>query len=91
VFGTIRNRGDSTLTRVEITVYFLGSDGKAIAEKQLTPVLVTQFSFSDKGPLKPGYVRDFGYSVKDDIPSGWGRKARAEITRLEFRSKRRDR
>jgi tetratricopeptide (TPR) repeat protein len=91
VFGTIRNRGDSTLTRVEITVYFLGSDGKAIGEKRFSPVLVSEFSFSDKGPLKPGYVRDFGYSVEDDAPAGWGRKARAEITRIEFQSERRGR
>ena len=90
VFGTIRNHGDSTLTRVEITVYFLGADGKPIGEKQFSPVLVTQFSFSDKGPLKPGYVRDFGYVVRDDAPSGWGRKARAEITSIQFQSEHRD-
>jgi len=90
VFGTIRNHGDSTLTRVEITAYFLGADGKAIGEKQFSPVLVTQFSFSDKGPLKPGYIRDFGYVVRDDAPSGWGRKARAEITSIRFQSEHRE-
>lgn len=91
VFGTIRNRGDSTLTRVQITVYFLGADGKPIAEKRFSPVLVTEFSLSDEGPLRPGYVRDFGYSVEDDAPSGWTRKARAEITRIEFQSEQRRR
>ena len=86
VFGTIRNKGDSTLTRVEITVFFLGADDKPIAETTFNPVFVSEFSLSDKGPLKAGYVRDFGYSVQEYAPSGWGRKARAEITRIEFQS-----
>jgi len=87
ILGTVRNRGDSVLTRVEVTVFFLDRDGNPIGEKAFNPVFVSEFSFSDDGPMKPGYVRDFGYFVERDAPSGWARRARAEITRIEFQSK----
>ena len=85
VFGTIVNKGDKSLKRVEITVYFLDKNGTVIGEKDFNPVLVSKYSFGDDNkPLKPNYVKDFGYSVEDSAPSSWSKKAKARITDIEF-------
>ena len=85
VFGTIVNKGNRSLTKVEITVYFLDENGTVIGEEYFHPVLVTEYSFgNDNKPLKPNYVKDFGYSVEDSAPSSWSRKVRAKITNIEF-------
>lgn len=85
VFGTIVNKGDKSLKRVEITVYFLDKNGTVIGEKDFNPVLVSEYSFGDDNkPLKPNYVKDFGYSVEDSAPSSWSKKAKARITDIEF-------
>jgi hypothetical protein len=85
VFGTIVNNGDRTLKEVEITVYFLNGEGTVIGEEDFHPVLVSEYSFGDDNkPLKPNYVKDFGYSVEDYAPSAWSKKAKAKITNIEF-------
>jgi hypothetical protein len=85
VFGAVVNNGDRTLDEVQITVYFLDGDGKPIAETDYHPVLVTEFSFgSDNKPLRPGYIKEFGYVVSDKAPSGWSGKATVEITDIKF-------
>lgn len=84
VFGTLVNHGKRTLKEVEVTVYFLNQQGDVIGEEDYHPVLVTEYSIGDNKLLKPGYVDDFGYSVEDDAPSSWAKKARAEITNIEF-------
>ena len=85
VFGTIVNNGDRSLKEVEITVYFLNDEGTVIGEEDFHPVLVTEYSFGgDNKPLKPNYVKDFGYSVEDYAPSLWSKKAKAKITNIEF-------
>lgn len=85
VFGTIVNNGDRTLKEVEITVYFLNDKGVVIGEEDFYPVLVSEYSYgSDNKPLKPNYVKDFGYSVEDYAPSSWSKKAKAKITDIEF-------
>jgi hypothetical protein len=85
VFGTIVNKGDRTLKEVEITVYFLNDEGTVIGEEDFHPVLVSEYSFGDNNkPLKPNYVKDFGYSVEDYAPSAWSKKAKAKITNIEF-------
>jgi hypothetical protein len=84
VFGEIKNTGDRTLKEVNITVYCLGPEGKAIFEKQFYPVLVSDLgSRNDNQPLKPGYSRQFGYSL-DDAPSEWSKKVDVKVTSLEF-------
>lgn len=82
VFGTIVNNGAKTLRKVTIRVYFLDSGGRRIGEKDFSPVLVTEFG--DDAPLRPGYRKDFGYSVEDDAPSGWAKKIEVEIVDVEF-------
>jgi len=84
VFGTIVNNGAKTLRKVTIRVYFLDSGGRRIGEKEFSPVLVTEFSFGDNTPLRPGYRKDFGYNVEDYAPSGWAKKIEAEIVDVEF-------
>lgn len=78
VFGTVTNKGKKALTRVVLTVYFLDDRGNVIGETDYP--IVTKY----KKLLKPNYVKDFGYTVKDSAPSGWAKKIRAEITDIEF-------
>ena len=85
IFGTIVNNGDRTLKEVEITVYFFDKNGTIVGEEDFHPVLVSEFSFGDDNkPLKPNYVKDFGYSVEDYAPSSWAGKVKGEITNIEF-------
>jgi len=84
VFGEVKNHGDRTLKEVEITIYCLDENGKAIFEKTYHPVLVSEYSlFGDNEPLKPNYSRKFGVKL-DDAPSDWARKVRVKITNIEF-------
>jgi hypothetical protein len=84
VFGTIVNRGARTLRKVEIRVYFLDAQRSRIGEKDYMPVLVTDFSFGDSSPLRPGYRKDFSYSVGKDAPTGWAKAVEVEIVGVEF-------
>ena len=82
VSGKIRNTGKKVLSRVEITIYFLDSEGKRIGEKSYIPI--SHFSVDDDSPLKPNYVRDWGYVVDENAPSGWSKKVEAVINDLSF-------
>jgi len=84
VFGTIENNGDKTLNKASITIYFLNNQGQRIGERSYSPVLVSAFNFGDNTPLRPGYRRDFGYSVEDDAPSNWSKKIEAVVSDIEF-------
>lgn len=85
VFGTIVNGGDRTLSEVEVTVYFLDKNGTVVGEEDFHPVLVSSYSFGgDNKPLKPNYVKDFGYTVKKYAPSTWAGKVNGKITNIEF-------
>jgi len=84
VWGEVKNSGDRTLKKVEITIYCLGPDGKPVFEKTYTPVLVSAMSFGDSNqPLKPGYSRQFGVKM-DDAPSEWTKKVDVKVTSVEF-------
>ena len=84
VWGEVKNTGDRTLKKVEITIYCLGPDGKPVFEKTYTPVLVNDMTFSDSHlPLKPGYSRPFGVKL-DDAPSEWTKKVDVKVTDIEF-------
>jgi hypothetical protein len=89
VLFKLRNTGDRTLNRVEVTVYFKDAHGTIIAEEDFLPVLVSDYSFSgDNKPLKPGYVwqmeRGKFYSAKS-VPSEWEEgNAEAKVTDVEF-------
>lgn len=84
VSGIIRNLGNRTLNKVEITIYFLDKDGWPIFEETYSPVWVSEYSFGTSNkPLKPDYSRRFGYSI-DDVPSDWAKKVKAKITDIRF-------
>lgn len=87
VFGTIVNNGAESLSKVTVRIYFLDNAGRRIGEKDFTPVLVTEFAIGNNTPLRPGYRKDFGYSVEDYAPSGWAKKIEAEIVDIEFLEK----
>lgn len=84
VFGEIKNLGDRTLTKVQITIYCLDKNGKAVFEKTYHPVLISEYSlFGDNKPLKPNYSEKFGVKL-DDAPSDWANKVRVKVTDIEF-------
>ena len=82
IFGTIINNGNRSLKEVKVTVYFLDKSGVTISENNYYPVLVNKFS--NNKLLKPNYIKDFGYSVEDDVPSSWGGEVIGEVTNIEF-------
>jgi len=84
VSGTIVNTGAKTLRKVTVRVYFLDKSGRRIGEKDFWPVLVTDFSMGDDTPLRPGYRKDFSYSIEDAAPSEWSKQIECEIVDLEF-------
>jgi hypothetical protein len=87
VFGTIVNSGPKSLREVTVRIYFLDRIGRRIGEKDVFPVLVTEFSIGDNTPLRPGSRKDFGYNVQDYAPSGWSKRIEAEIVDLELLEK----
>lgn len=83
VYGTVRNLGDRTLKRVEVTVYFLDRNGQRIGESSYGAVSSYNFG-GNTDPLKPGYVRDFGFTVEENAPKEWGGKFEAAVTDVDF-------
>lgn len=74
VLFKLRNNGDRTLTRVEVTVYFKDATGAVIAEEDFLPVLVSSFSVRNNKPLKPGYVWQMEanrFMSAKSVPSEW--------------------
>lgn len=84
-FGEIKNDGNRTLERVQITIYCLNSEGKPIFEQTYAPVLASS-SISREQPLKAGYSRQFGVRV-DDVPSDWAKKVDVKVTSISFESR----
>ncbi len=85
----IKNVGDRSLDKVEVTIYFKDSSGNTIAEEDYHPVLVSNYSMSGNNtPLKPGYIwqmeRNKFYSAKQ-VPSEWKEGSiDAAITEIRF-------
>ncbi|MGI9271756.1 MAG: hypothetical protein ACR2QT_08280 [Woeseiaceae bacterium] len=85
----IKNVGDRSLDRVEVTVYFKDANGNTIAEEDYHPVLVSEYSRSGNNtPLKPGYIWQMEnnkfYTAKQ-VPSEWKEGSiNAAITEIRF-------
>jgi type VI secretion system VasI family protein len=84
----LKNDGDKTLNRVEVTVYFKDAKGNTIAEEKFLPVLVREYAIGDNKPLKPGYIwqieRGKFYTAKS-VPSEWGEgSAVAAVTSVDI-------
>jgi hypothetical protein len=86
----LKNKGDRTLKKVEVTVYFKDAKGTIIAEKEYHPVLKTSYSLLSRNnkPLKPNYIwqMERGKFYKaDSVPSEWKEgRVSAKITNIEF-------
>lgn len=88
VLFKLRNDGQQTLDRVEVTVYFKNAAGAVIAEEDFNPVLVTKYTASDGKPLRPGYIWQMEsgkfYTAKN-VPSEWQEgSVEAAITDVRF-------
>lgn len=85
----VKNEGDRPLQRVEVTVYFPDKDGNVVFEKRYSPVLANSGGYGsilggNNDPLKPGYIREFGYVV-DDCPTECVPKdVRIAVTNVSF-------
>lgn len=88
----LKNLGDRTLGKVQVTIYFKDKSDHTIYEKDLLPVLVSEYSFlGDNAPLKPGYIWQMEqgkfYALKK-TPSEWvSGKASIKVTDIEFADK----
>ena len=81
----LRNKGERTLAKVKVVVYFEDAKGGFIAEEAFEPV--GESSYSDDKPLKPGYIREIERRVypAKSVPSEWKEGAvSARITDIEF-------
>jgi hypothetical protein len=84
IFGEVKNTGNRTLTRVEITIYFLNKQGQPVFEKQFPAVLAGSGTFGrDDKPLKPGYSQKFGVKA-EDAPSEWAKAVTVKVTDVDF-------
>ena len=80
----VKNLGDHTIGRLEVTVYYLDAAGRPISEKKDHPVLSGSYSRGDSAqPLKPNYSRK-DMAIIDDAPSEWGGKVDVKVTHCEF-------
>jgi hypothetical protein len=82
----LKNNGDKTLSRVEITVYFRDKDDNIIYEEIYNPV--SKHSYIDSKPLKPGYISSMQkgtFYTSKSVPEEWqDGNAEAKITDIEF-------
>ncbi|MEP1740708.1 MAG: DUF6694 family lipoprotein [Kangiellaceae bacterium] len=86
---SLKNKGDRSLDKVKVVVYFKDKDGNTIFEEDFHPVLVSKYSFSgDNKPLKPGYVKEMEkgkYYTLESALSDWQEgKATAKVVDIEF-------
>jgi len=84
----LKNNGNKTLNKVEVTVYFKNKEGITIAEEDYNPVLVSTYSYGDNKPLKPNYIwqneKDKFYQAKS-VPNEWEEgNVTAKITDITF-------
>lgn len=89
VLFKIRNKGNKSLSKVEVTVYFKDAKGIIITEEKYYPIYVTEYSLTDGNkPLKSGYIWQMEsgmfYSAKS-VPSEWQEgSVDVKITDIQF-------
>lgn len=83
VWGRIENTGDRTVSRVEVTAYFPDSTGKVVFEKQYPALTVGGFMSKDS-PLRPGYIKEFGYVVEGCPSECVPENVRVSVTDVDF-------
>jgi len=83
VDGEVKNTGDRSLDEVEVTIYFLDRDGKAVHEDTYHPVLVG--GFRKTAPLRPNYALKFGGGFRN-VPDEWSGNVSVKVTDVKFTS-----
>lgn len=81
----IENKGDSTLSYIQVTAYFKNATGNNIYEKDFT-VINSESAFGNSKPLKPNYIHQVdGYYSVDGVPDEWQEgNVEAEISEIRF-------
>jgi hypothetical protein len=84
----LKNEGNKTLKRVEVTVYFRDASGNIITEETFNPVLVSSLGLNDNKPLRPGYIWEIERGkvlTAPAVPTEWVEgRAEAKITSVEI-------
>ena len=83
VWGRIKNTGDRALSRVVVTAYFPDSSGKVVFEKEY-PAVSTGGFMSNDSPLRPGYIKEFGYVVESCPSECVPENVRVSVTDVDF-------
>jgi hypothetical protein len=85
----IKNNGNKTLKRIQVTVYFKNKDGIIVFEEKFHPVVERKYSLNENnGPLKPNYIWSMGvgrFYKSESVPSEWKEgSVSARVTDIEF-------
>lgn len=83
VGGEVKNLGDKTLDRVELTLTLLDAGGKPLPRHTHLVVLNKFDRDGALAPFKPGDARGFSWIINDS-PREWAGKVEARITRVKF-------
>lgn len=88
VWFKVRNKGDYTVEKVQVTVEFLNDQGQVVFEKKLHPVHQGKESGELVKPLGPGdlwQMSSIRYYVVTKVPHTWELgNVRATVTDIEF-------
>ena len=82
----LKNNGDRSLDRVEVTVYFYDKNNKPIHEETYLPVLASSY-MDNRSPLKPNYIRrqkPNKYYTVVELGKEWSGRSKAVVTDIEF-------
>lgn len=82
----IKNKGNRTLSEVDVTVYFKDPEGNYIAEETYYPVSDVGFDYKE---LKPNYtfqLESDRFYTAESVPAEWkSGNAEIKITQIEFK------
>jgi len=82
--GTIRNRGNRILSKVEITLFFIDEYDNTFKEKQFYPIKYYKFIVSSNGQLlEPGQEVKYHYPCEKCLKR-WFDNYEVEITDIRF-------
>lgn len=82
--GTIRNRGNKSLSKVEITLFFIDKYDNSFKEKQFYPVKYYKFIVGSNGQLlEPGQQVKYYYPC-EECRKHWFDNYEVEITDIRF-------
>jgi len=80
VYGTVKNSGNKRIIKLKITVYYLGKNGRCIAEGSAWPIPGTK---ANHDSMKPNSSKDFQVLITSISPE-WSRVIKAKISDIEL-------